>query len=157
MIKQPHSKIALVGDMLGEGGAERVQARLSIYFENQGVEVHHIIVRDIVTYTYDVNGNKIRREYDFDADGTVDRIYNYAYDANGNRTKYEYDSDGDGTLDVIRTYTYFNTVLCPDLAKGLVHKLLVDIPESGVWRFSLCGSDFQNVMALSSTFAAELP
>ena len=52
MIKQPHSKIALVGDMLGEGGAERVQARLSIYFEKQGVEVHHIIVRDIVTYKY---------------------------------------------------------------------------------------------------------
>jgi glycosyltransferase involved in cell wall biosynthesis len=52
MIKQPHSKIALVGDMLGEGGAERVQARLSIYLEQQGVEVHHIIVRDIVDYTY---------------------------------------------------------------------------------------------------------
>jgi glycosyltransferase involved in cell wall biosynthesis len=52
MIKQPHSKIALVGDMLGEGGAERVQARLSIYFEEQGVEVHHIIVRDIVAYQY---------------------------------------------------------------------------------------------------------
>ncbi len=42
-------------------------------------------------------------------------------------------------------------MLCPDLAKGLVHKLTVDIPESGVWRFSLCGSDFQNVLALSST------
>ena len=52
MIKQPHSKIALVGDMLGEGGAEKVQARLSFYFEQQGVEVHHIIVRDIVTYQY---------------------------------------------------------------------------------------------------------
>jgi len=52
MIKQPNSKIALVGDMLGEGGAERVQARLSIYFEKQGVEVHHIIVRDIVTYEF---------------------------------------------------------------------------------------------------------
>lgn len=52
MIKQPNSKIALVGDMLGEGGAERVQARLSIYFEEQGVEVHHIIVRDIVTYQF---------------------------------------------------------------------------------------------------------
>ena len=52
MIKQPISKIALVGDMLGEGGAERVQARLSFYFEEHRVEVHHIIVRDIVTYEY---------------------------------------------------------------------------------------------------------
>jgi len=52
MIKQPYSKIALVGDMLGEGGAERVQARLSVFFEEHGVEVHHIIVRDIVAYEY---------------------------------------------------------------------------------------------------------
>ncbi len=52
MIKQPNSKIALVGDMLGEGGAERVQARLSFFFKDNGIEVHHIIVRDIVTYDY---------------------------------------------------------------------------------------------------------
>ena len=49
---QPRLKIALVGDMLGRGGAEQVQARLSFYFEAQGVEVHHIIVRDIVTYDF---------------------------------------------------------------------------------------------------------
>ncbi|MDG1098729.1 MAG: hypothetical protein P8O20_05030, partial [Bacteroidia bacterium] len=103
----------------------------------------------ISTYTYDANGNRTRLEVDSDADGTADRIYTYTYDTNGNRTSREYDNDGDGTADDIYTFTYLNTVLCPDLAKGLVHKLLVDIPESGVWRFSLCGSDFQNVMALS--------
>ena len=108
-------------------------------------------VDEITTYTYDSNGNRTRSEYDNDADGTADRIYTYTYDTNGNRTSREYDNDGDGTADDIYTFTYLNTVLCPDLAKGLVHKLLVDIPESGVWRFSLCGSDFQNVMALSST------
>ena len=49
---QPRLKIALVGDMLSSGGAEKVQARLSFYFESQGIEVHHIIVRDEVTYDF---------------------------------------------------------------------------------------------------------
>lgn len=49
---QPALKIALVGDMLSRGGAEKVQARLSFYFESQGIEVHHIIVRDEVTYDF---------------------------------------------------------------------------------------------------------
>ncbi len=52
MIKQPPFKIALVGDMLSMGGAERVQARLSFFFEAQGIAVHHIIVRDMVTYPF---------------------------------------------------------------------------------------------------------
>tara|TARA_R110002049_G_scaffold11084_9_gene53196 strand:+ start:4657 stop:5754 length:1098 start_codon:yes stop_codon:yes gene_type:complete len=52
MIKQPSYKIALVGEMLSRGGAERVQARLSVFFEEQGIEVHHIIVQDEVTYDY---------------------------------------------------------------------------------------------------------
>lgn len=52
MIKQPSYKIALVGDKLSEGGAERVQARLSFFFESQGVEVHHIIVQDEVSYQF---------------------------------------------------------------------------------------------------------
>jgi len=108
-------------------------------------------VDEITTYTYDANGNQTREEYDYDADGTVDENNTSTYDANGNKIRREIDSDADGTVDNINTYDYFNTVLCPDLAKGLVHKLTVDIPESGVWRFSLCGSDFQNVLALSST------
>ena len=105
----------------------------------------------ITAYTYDANGNRTMEENDNNGDGKADEITTYTYDANGNRTRVEYDGNGDDTADIIEIYTYFNTLLCPDLAKGLVHKLLVDIPESGVWRFSLCGSDFQNVMALSST------
>jgi YD repeat-containing protein len=133
-------------------------------------------VDQIYTYTYDANGNQTRRETDSDGDGTADEIYTYTYDANGNRTRYEYDSDGDGTADEITTTTYdangnrtreereqngvttsirktsyFNSILCPDLGEGLVHKLQVVIPESGVWRFALCGSSFQNVLALSSS------
>ena len=130
----------------------------------------------IETYTFDANGNRTRSEYDSDGDGTVDEITTYTYDANGNRTSEERDSDGDGTADEITTYTfdangnrtreereqngvttsirkmsYFNSILCPDLGEGLVHKLQVVIPESGVWRFALCGSTFQNVLALSSS------
>ena len=52
MIKQTPYKIALVGEMLSRGGAEKVQARLSIFLEARGIEVHHIIVQDLVTYEY---------------------------------------------------------------------------------------------------------
>lgn len=52
MIKQPRFKIALVGDKLSGGGAERVQAQLSFYFDSKNIEVHHIIVQDVVTYDY---------------------------------------------------------------------------------------------------------
>lgn len=52
MIKQPRFKIALVGDQLSGGGAERVQAQLSFYFDSKNIEVHHIIVQDVVTYEF---------------------------------------------------------------------------------------------------------
>ena len=52
MKKQFRYKIALVGDILGVGGAERVQARLSIFFDSKGIEVHHIIVRNVIKYEY---------------------------------------------------------------------------------------------------------
>ncbi len=45
-------KIALIGYRLGIGGAERVMANLSIFFEKQGIEVHNIIVLDVVSYTF---------------------------------------------------------------------------------------------------------
>jgi N-acetylgalactosamine-N,N'-diacetylbacillosaminyl-diphospho-undecaprenol 4-alpha-N-acetylgalactosaminyltransferase len=51
-MKQPRAKIALVGEILSRGGAEKVQARLSFFFEAQDIEVHHIIVRDEITYHY---------------------------------------------------------------------------------------------------------
>ncbi len=46
------NKIALVGDSLSKGGAEKVHAILSIYFGNQGFEVHNCILIDAVTYDY---------------------------------------------------------------------------------------------------------
>jgi len=52
MNKHSQYKIVLIGDTLGEGGAERVQARLSILFENKGIEVHHVIVRNVIEYEY---------------------------------------------------------------------------------------------------------
>ncbi|MCH9659736.1 MAG: glycosyltransferase [Bacteroidetes bacterium] len=51
-MRQLPRHIALVGNSLSSGGAEKVQARLSFYFENQGIAVHHIIVSDEVTYPY---------------------------------------------------------------------------------------------------------
>jgi glycosyltransferase involved in cell wall biosynthesis len=45
-------KIALVGFRLAKGGAEKALANLSIFFDKQGIEVHHIIVLDDVSYPY---------------------------------------------------------------------------------------------------------
>lgn len=51
-MSQSSMKIALVGEMLSGGGAERVQARLSHFFVNKGIEVHHIIFIDQVSYSF---------------------------------------------------------------------------------------------------------
>lgn len=45
-------KIALIGYRLSHGGAERVMAVLSQFFEKKGIEVHNIIVIDEVSYSY---------------------------------------------------------------------------------------------------------
>jgi YD repeat-containing protein len=167
-------------DSDGDGTADRIYTSTYDANGNQTREEYDSdgdgTADEIYTYTYDANGNRTREERDSDADGAADEITTYTYDANGNQTREERDSDADGAADEITTYTYdangnqtreereengvtksiykrsfSNTTLCPNLAKGLVHKLEVVVPESGVWRFSLCGSDFQNVLALSST------
>ena len=72
-------KIALVGYMLSNGGAERVLSTLSQYLHNNHHDVHTIIMIDEVTYSYggelfNVGAlrnksnnflNKIRRFYKF--------------------------------------------------------------------------------------------
>ena len=45
-------KIALVGDCLANGGAEKVHAMLSIYFQKQGFEVYNCIFVDWISYAY---------------------------------------------------------------------------------------------------------
>jgi glycosyltransferase involved in cell wall biosynthesis len=45
-------KIALIGDSLSQGGAEKVHAQLSIYFDSQGFDVHNCIFVDAVAYEY---------------------------------------------------------------------------------------------------------
>ena len=53
MSNQNHTyKIALVGDCLANGGAEKVHALLSVYFQEQGMEVHNCIFVDWVSYDY---------------------------------------------------------------------------------------------------------
>ena len=49
---QKIKKIALIGDSLSKGGAEKVQAVLSIYFEKEGFEVYNCILVDAITYKY---------------------------------------------------------------------------------------------------------
>lgn len=49
---QKQYKIALVGDCLAQGGAEKVQAILSLYFSSKNIEIHHILIDDFVTYSH---------------------------------------------------------------------------------------------------------
>ncbi|HEX8562857.1 MAG TPA: glycosyltransferase [Flavobacterium sp.] len=45
-------KIAMIGDSLSIGGAERVHAVLSEYFQHRGIDVHNCIFTDKITYRY---------------------------------------------------------------------------------------------------------
>jgi len=45
-------KIALIGDCLAGGGAEKVHALLSTYFQKAGLEVHNCIFVDWISYDY---------------------------------------------------------------------------------------------------------
>ncbi len=44
--------IALIGDCLAGGGAEKVHALLSVYFEKMGLEVHNCVFVDWISYDY---------------------------------------------------------------------------------------------------------
>lgn len=52
MLQNKKLKIALVTVSLSGGGAERVAATLSEYFEDIGIEVHHIVFAGTITYPY---------------------------------------------------------------------------------------------------------
>ena len=46
------AKLCLIGNCLSSGGAEKVHAVLSLFFESRGVEVYNIILLDRVGYKY---------------------------------------------------------------------------------------------------------
>ena len=45
-------KIALIGDCLANGGAEKVHSLLSLYFQKAGLEVHNCVFADWIQYEY---------------------------------------------------------------------------------------------------------
>jgi hypothetical protein len=107
------------------------------------------VIEQTVTVSYDITGNMLgSQSYRGD---TLTGSSSYSYDINNNRVRIESDRNGNDTLDIMYTYSFFNPISCPNLGDGLAHKLEVIIPESGFWRFSMCESGFQNVLALSST------
>ena len=57
-------------------------------------------------YTYDDNGNQVKREADEDNDGTIDCVVSLSYDDQGNQVEFEYDEDNDGIFDSVIFYTY---------------------------------------------------
>lgn len=52
IISDKRYKVALIGFRLAKGGAEKVLANLSIFFDKKGIDVHNIIVLDDVSYPY---------------------------------------------------------------------------------------------------------
>ena len=48
------------------------------------------------------------KEYDFNNDGTIDRVEYYTYDSDGNQVQKEYDYNNDGAIDTVEYYTYDN-------------------------------------------------
>jgi len=63
-------------------------------------------VDEIITYTYDSNGNKIKEESDLLGDETVDSVFTFEYDSSGNKTKINQDIDNDGTIELITVNSY---------------------------------------------------
>lgn len=51
-MSQKKIKIALLGDTLAHGGAERIHSTLSCYLDQQGYDVHNILNLDVITYPY---------------------------------------------------------------------------------------------------------
>lgn len=51
-MKSATKRILLIGDSLANGGAERVQAHLSLYFVKQGWEVFHFLMHNEISYTF---------------------------------------------------------------------------------------------------------
>lgn len=51
-MSQKKIKIALVGDTLAHGGAERIHSTLSLCLEQEGYDVHNIVNLDEITYPY---------------------------------------------------------------------------------------------------------
>ncbi len=72
------TKIALIGYRLGIGGAERVMANLSVFFEKKGIEVHNIIVIDEVSYPFSgklINLGKLKNKYN----GIFNKLNRYLF------------------------------------------------------------------------------
>ena len=75
MPRQQHKapKVCLIGNCLSSGGAEKVHAVLSLFFEARGMEVHNIILLDRVQYAYGghlLNLGSIKTE----ANGIVNKL-----------------------------------------------------------------------------------
>ena len=78
IIPNKKTKIALIGYRLGIGGAERVMANLSVFFEKQGLEVHNIIVIDEVSYNFSgnlINLGKLKNK----SNGLVNKLNRYLF------------------------------------------------------------------------------
>jgi glycosyltransferase involved in cell wall biosynthesis len=78
IIPNKKTKIALIGYRLGIGGAERVMANLSVFFEKHGIEVHNIIIIDEVSYHFSgklINLGKLKNK----SNGIINKLNRYLF------------------------------------------------------------------------------
>lgn len=78
IIPNKKTKIALIGYRLGIGGAEKVMANLSVFFENHGIDVHNIIVIDEVSYEFSgvlINLGKLKNK----SNGFFNKLNRYLF------------------------------------------------------------------------------
>lgn len=70
------------------------------------ININNGNIDQVITYTYDEQGNLISESYDYDYNGVADRIDAYTYNEQGNLSTKNIDSDTDGVADETITYTY---------------------------------------------------
>ncbi|MFT5725289.1 MAG: hypothetical protein ACI9JN_002413 [Bacteroidia bacterium] len=98
---------------------------------------------------YDEFGHQLKTAYDYDGDSIFEQHTLRIYDVNGNVTYSEELRNGSTTVRISNN-EFDNYTRCPLIRDGLIHKLIVEIPESGAWRFSLCGSQTANMKMVLS-------
>ncbi len=116
-------KIALVGICLSVGGTEKVQATLSVFFDNQNIEVHNVIFQDIISYEYSgklLNLGLIESKTTYDKLKQLYRLRTYFL-----QNKFDYIIDLRGRSNSIKEILILHFVYnCPILY--MVHSGLID-------------------------------
>ncbi|MCB1688627.1 MAG: RHS repeat protein [Halioglobus sp.] len=91
---------------------ENTAGRFTWTYTRDGSEIFRDVLpgefrrSSLSTWTYDANDNLLRKEYDYDRDGTLDVILLYTNDADGKRILYEEDDGANGSIERTQSTAY---------------------------------------------------